>query len=206
MKKLITIMGAVWLVMMPFLSSAQNNTFNLQVKETNGQPIPGATILVNNKRTLVADAQGMIAISNAGNSNITISAIGYKSKTIRTDTLTQTNIFLDKDVANLDEVVITGFATTVKRRNLANAVTTISSKELSGTAPAETFDEALEGKIPGAYINANSGAPGGGVSVKLRGITSVYGTTQPLYVVDGLFIDNSSTSSVVKAATNAASG
>jgi len=199
-------MGAVWLVMMPFLSSAQNNTFNLQVKETNGQPIPGATILVNNKRTLVADAQGMIAISNAGNSNITISAIGYKSKTIRTDTLTQTNIFLDKDVANLDEVVITGFATTVKRRNLANAVTTISSKELSGTAPAETFDEALEGKIPGAYINANSGAPGGGVSVKLRGITSVYGTTQPLYVVDGVFLDNSSTSSGLNAVTNAASG
>ncbi len=206
MKKLIIITGVVWLIMLPFLAPAQNSTLNLQVRETNGQPIPGATILVNKKRTLVADAQGMVTISNAGNATINISAIGYKSKSIKTDTLTQTTIFLSKDVANLDEVVVTGLATTVKRRNLANAVTTISYRELSGTAPAQTFDEALEGKIPGAYINANSGAPGGGVSIKLRGVTSVYATTQPLYVVDGIFVDNSSTSAGLNAVTNAASG
>ncbi|HVZ98205.1 MAG TPA: TonB-dependent receptor plug domain-containing protein, partial [Chitinophagaceae bacterium] len=206
MKKLIIITGIAWLTTLPFLSRAQNGTLNLQIKETNGQPIPGATVLINKKRTLVADAQGMISVSDAHNASITISAIGFKSKTIKTDTLTQTSILLDKDVANLDEVVITGFATTIKRRNLANAVTTISSKELSGTAPAQTFDEALEGKIPGAYINANSGAPGGGVSVKLRGVTSIYGTTQPLYVVDGVFVDNSTTSSGLNAVTNAASG
>ena len=83
---------------------------------------------------------------------------------------------------------------------------TISSKELNGTAPAQTFDAALNGKIPGAYINANSGAPGGGISVKLRGVTSVYGNTQPLYVVDGVFIDNTATSAGLNAVTSAASG
>ena len=113
---------------------------------------------------------------------------------------------MEQDVAKLDEVVVTGLSTTVKRRNLANAVATISSKELSGTAPAQTLDAALEGKIPGAYINANSGAPGGGISVKLRGVTSVYGNTQPLYVVDGVFVDNSTTSAGLNAVTTAASG
>ncbi|MBV9961299.1 MAG: TonB-dependent receptor plug domain-containing protein, partial [Parafilimonas sp.] len=190
----------------PFLSHAQTNTVNLQIKESNGQPIPAATILIDKKRTLIADAQGKIAMPNAGNSIITISATGFKSQTVKADTLTITTIILQPDVANLDEVVVTGLSTTVKRRNLANAVATISSKELIGTAPAQTFDAALEGKIPGAYINANSGAPGGGVSVKLRGVTSVYGNTQPLYVVDGVFVDNSSTSAGLNAVTSATSG
>ena len=105
-------------------------------------------------------------------------------------------------MARLDEVVVTGLTTGVKRRNLANAVATISSKELNGVAPAQTFDAALNGKIPGAYINANSGAPGGGISVKLRGVTSVYGNTQPLYVVDGVFVDNSSTSAGLNVVTS----
>lgn len=206
MKKLITFATLMWLTITPFLSHAQNTPVNLQVKESNGQPIPSATILVDKKRTLITDAQGKITIPNAGSSVITISATGFKSQTIKADTLIQTTIMLQQDVANLDEVVVTGLSTTVKRRNLANAVATISSKELSGTAPAQTLDAALEGKIPGAYINANSGAPGGGISVKLRGVTSVYGNTQPLYVVDGVFIDNSTTSAGLNTVTSAAAG
>lgn len=206
MKKLKLILPVVLLFALPFFSHAQTHTLDLQVEETNGQPIAGATILVNKQRAFVADAQGRVSISNVPNTILTISAVGFKSRTIKTDTLQQNTIFLLKDVANLDEVVVTGLATSVKRRNLANSVTTISSKELNGTAPAQTFDEALEGKIPGSYVNANSGAPGGGVSVKLRGITSIYGQTQPLYVVDGVFLDNSSTSAGLNAVTNASSG
>ena len=110
------------------------------------------------------------------------------------------------EIKRLDEVIVTGLATTVKRKNSANAVGTISSSELNGTAPAQTFDAALNGKIPGAYINANGGAPGGGISVKLRGVTSIYGNTQPLYVVDGVFIDNKATSGGLNAVTRASSG
>lgn len=205
MKKLKTIMGMALLFLIPLLSMSQN-TRSLQVLETNGQPVAGATILLNKQRALVADAQGRVSISELPNSVITISSVGFKSRTIKTDTLKQNTIYLLKDVANLDEVVVTGLATSVKRSNLANAVTTISAKELNETAPAQTFDQALEGKIPGAYINANTGAPGGGVTVKLRGITSVYGQTQPLYVVDGVFLDNSSTSAGLNAVTNAATG
>jgi hypothetical protein len=69
---------------------------------------------------------------------------------------------LEEDVARLDEVIVTGLATSVKRRNLSNAVATISSNQLQGIAPAQTFDAALNGKILGATINSNNGAPGGG--------------------------------------------
>jgi hypothetical protein len=113
---------------------------------------------------------------------------------------------MTEDAGRLDEVVVTGLATSVKRRNLANAVVSISSRDLTGTAPAQTFDAALNGKVPGALINANSGAPGGGISVKLRGVTSVFGNTQPLFVVDGVFIDNSAVSGGLNAVTGASSG
>ena len=95
-----------------------------------------------------------------------------------------------EDIARLDEIVVTGLSTTIKRRNLANSVATINATQLNGVAPSQTFDQALNGKIPGATINSNTGAPGGGQSVKLRGVTSVYGNTQPLYVMDGVFVDN----------------
>jgi TonB-dependent starch-binding outer membrane protein SusC len=111
-----------------------------------------------------------------------------------------------EDVARLDEIVVTGLSTTVKRRNLANAVTTISATQLNGVAPSQTFDEALNGKIPGANIVSNTGSPGGGESVKLRGVTSVYGNTQPLYVIDGVFIDNTATSAGLNFVTGALKG
>lgn len=206
MKKLILIAVLSWFMLIPLLSQAQNTVTSFQVVETNGLPIPGASITINNtKRIIIADQQGKVNFQHVANALITISSTGFKSKTLNTDTVSSL-VVLEEDVARLDEVVVTGLSTTVKRRNLANAVTTISSKELSGIAPAQTFDGALEGKIPGAYINANSGAPGGGVSVKLRGVTSVYGNTQPLYVVDGVFVDNSATSAGLNAVTSASSG
>src|SRR4249919_1728968 len=64
----------------------------------------------------------------------------------------------------------------------------------------------MSGKVPGAYINANSGAPGGGISVKLRGVTSFFGNTQPLFVVDGVYMDNSAVSGGLNAVTAAAAG
>jgi TonB-dependent SusC/RagA subfamily outer membrane receptor len=111
-----------------------------------------------------------------------------------------------EDIARLDEIVVSGVSTAIKRRNLANAVVTINATQLNGVAPAQTFDQALNGKIVGANINANSGTPGGGLSVKLRGVTSIYGNTQPLYIIDGVFVDNTATSAGLNYITGAAAG
>jgi TonB-linked SusC/RagA family outer membrane protein len=86
--------------------------------------------------------------------------------------------------------VVTGLASSIKRSNLANAVTTISAQQLLGTTQIQTTDGALYGKVPGANINMNSGAPGGGASVQLRGISSLVGASQPLYIVDGVYVNN----------------
>ena len=94
----------------------------------------------------------------------------------------------------MEEVVVTGLASSVKRSNLANAVASVSSAELSQVANAQTLDGALNGKFKGASISSNSGSPGGGMSFRLRGITSLSGFNQPLIIMDGVYLDNSSIS------------
>ena len=192
--------------LLPGLLPAQNKTISGKVTDTKSNPVPGVSIVAKTGGSTITDAEGRFTLSASDNTVLTISSIGFKTQLVTLNGNNNIEIKLEEDVARLDEVVVTGLATTVKRRNLANAVATISSRELSGVAPAQTFDAALNGKIPGAYINANTGAPGGGMSVKLRGVTSVYGNTQPLYVIDGVFADNSSTSAGLNVITTAAAG
>ena len=187
---------------------SQNSSITGTITDAAGRPIVGATILVRTTtRGTSTDADGKFQLSGDIKNGLVISALGFVTKTIGAAQLSgDLHVALQEDITHLDEVVVTGLATTIKRRNAANAVSTISSKELDGVAPAQTFDGALEGKVTGAYINANSGSPGGGISVKLRGVTSVYGATQPLYVVDGVFIDNTATSAGLNAITGAQAG
>ncbi|QEC42158.1 SusC/RagA family TonB-linked outer membrane protein [Pseudobacter ginsenosidimutans] len=178
------------------------------VTDAKNNPLQGVSVKVKNSNIGTStDASGRFSLTvpKAG-ASLEISSVGYKTKTLQTSESSAISITMEEDAGRLDEVVVTGLATSVKRRNLANAVVSISSKELTGTAPAQTFDAALNGKVPGALINANSGAPGGGISVKLRGVTSVFGNTQPLFVVDGVFIDNSSVSGALSAVTGAVPG
>jgi TonB-linked SusC/RagA family outer membrane protein len=201
--KLLYIIGWLIITIIPVSLFAQTKTLTGTVTAANNAPVPGATITVKNSSQAVAsDGNGKFTINVPENAELIISAIGYKTQTIHVSG-NSLQVKLAEDVSRLDEVVVTGLSTSVKRKNLSNAVSVIGSKELSGTAPAQTFDAALEGKIPGANINSNSGSPGGGVSVKLRGVTSVYGNTQPLYVVDGVYVDNTATSGGLNAVTQA---
>jgi len=206
-KNILFIIGWLIITIIPVTLFAQTRALTGIVTASNNSPIAGATIAVKNSSLAVpSDANGRFTINVPDNAVVIISAIGYKTQTITITGNYNLKVTLDEDVSNLDEVVVTGLSTSVKRKNLANSVAVIGHAELNGTAPAQTFDAALEGKIPGANINANSGSPGGGISVKLRGVTSVYGNTQPLYVIDGVEADNSITSGGLNAVTAAASG
>ncbi|PWT99309.1 MAG: SusC/RagA family TonB-linked outer membrane protein, partial [Bacteroidetes bacterium] len=195
-------------ILLPTLILAQTKTITGRIVDAGGNPVPGASILIKQtNQGTSTDADGKFSLSIPANASIVISNTGYKSQTISANNFSPEMVVkLEEDVARLEEVVVTGLTTNVKRRNLANSVATLSSKQLDGIAPAQTFDAAINGKISGAYINANTGAPGGGISVKLRGVTSVYGNTQPLYVVDGVFMDNTATSAGLNAVTSAAAG
>src|SRR5438876_3418559 len=100
---------------------------------------------------------------------------------------------LEPDVFNLEAVVVTGQATGVERRNAAIASTVVTAAEVTA-APAPAVDPALAGRVPGAYIQQNSGAPGGGTQVQIRGSNTVIGSSNPLYVVDGVIYSDASIS------------
>src|SRR5215475_9750582 len=107
--------------------------------------------------------------------NLMIRAIGFKRQQVPVPQTQETvDVALEPDVFKLEEIVITGQATGVENRNLANAVSTVSAGELT-RAPTSTIESALQGKIPGATIQANSGAPGGGIQVNLRGVSTIIG-------------------------------
>ena len=153
------IVGLLCIFLLPCYLLAQQKAISGRVTDAKGVPMPGASVVIKQTNTgTVTDAEGKFKLSAPASSTIIITASGFKSQSFSAQSFqNEAEIKLEEDFAKLDEVVVTGLATTVKRRNLANAVATVSSKELNGVAPAQTFDGALNGKVPGAYINANSG-------------------------------------------------
>ena len=160
--------------------------------EGSNEPVPSATVTVIGT-TLggITDADGRFTVpAPAGPATLRVRRIGYTPKTVSVSAaLSDVNVALAKDVLELDKQVITGTATTVSSINAANAVTVVSSETLN-RVPAQTIDQALQGKIAGATITQNSGAPGGGMQVQLRGVSTVNAGFNPLYVIDGVVASN----------------
>ena len=154
------------------------------------------------------DASGKFTINNVPAGAITLQArrIGYGAKDIPlTADQNEITIQLKADVLQLSQMVITGQATQVSKANLANDVGTVGAEDLTHTH-AQTLDDALTGKVAGAMISSNSGAPGGGMQIQMRGVTSIFGNSEPLYVVDGLPISNTTINNGLNALTQSAGG
>lgn len=195
------------LFIFPFVLSAQSVITGTLTSESSGETIPFANVIekgTSNGTTTDIDGNYSIQVSSLP-VTLVFSSLGFATQEV-VATSTSVNIALKVSSQALDEVVVTGLATSIKRSNSANAVASISSDELTGRTPPTTLDGALYGKFAGAVINANSGAPGGGLSVKLRGATSIQGNTQPLYIIDGVYIDNSSIAAGLNAVSAAAAG
>jgi TonB-linked SusC/RagA family outer membrane protein len=170
-------------------AAAQDRTISGHVTDrATNQGLPGVTVLA--KGTTIGtstNSEGVYSITiPATVTRLSFSFIGYVNQE-RAIEGSVVDVALATDVKQLDEVVVNGLASTVKRSNLANSVATVSASELYGRTRPVTVDAALNGKIAGANISSNSGAPGGGVSVQLRGISTLTGNVQPLYIIDGVY-------------------
>src|SRR5581483_2916022 len=140
--------------------------------------------------TIREDGTFTIAVP-ARDVTITVRSIGFKSRTVAVPaSQNAVQVVLERDYFQLEAIVVTGAATGVERRNVANAVASVSAEQLVKQAPTATLEQALQGKLSGAQISENSGAPGGGMVVRLRGVTSIIGQFQPLYVIDGVIASN----------------
>ncbi|MCB0376663.1 MAG: carboxypeptidase-like regulatory domain-containing protein, partial [Sinomicrobium sp.] len=195
------------LIMFPVVVFAQG-TVSGSVSDEEGLPLPGVNVVIQGtSKGTTSDFDGNFSIEISDfPANLVFSSLGYERKTIAVTSPTTLNVVLGQAATGLEEVVVTGLATSVKRSNLANTVATISSEQLVGVVQPQTLDAALAGQFTGAVVNANSGAPGGGLSVKLRGATSIFGNSQPLYIVDGVYVDNSSIAAGLNVVSAAAAG
>ena len=189
---------------------AQRRTVSGSVADSvSGVAVPGATVTVRGTSIGASTGQdGRFTLANVppGAARLTVRRIGYRPHevAVRGDE-TELRVVLVPDLLQLAEVVVTGQATAIERRNLPNAVATVSGEEVSRVS-SQSVEHALQGKVAGAVIQTNSGAPGGGVQVRMRGITSINAQSDPLYVVDGVMVSNIAIPSNQNAVTNAAGG
>jgi len=178
------------------IASAQQRQITGQVTSTTGEAVAGANVSITGTAfAAVTNSDGRYAITApAGAVTLVVRRIAFKRKEVSVPAdQNAADVTLEPDVFNLEAVVVTGQATGVERRNAAIATSVVTGAEVSAM-PAPALDRALQGRVPGAYIQQNSGAPGGGTQIQIRGSNTVVGSADPLYVVDGVIVSDASIS------------
>ncbi len=187
-KRLTMIMGG--LVLGTSMAFAQTTVTGTVVSQDDGEPVIGASVKIAGTKTgTVTDAEGNFVLPNAGKGAVLeISYLGMQTKTMKASN--KMKIVLTSDSKNLDEVVVTAMGITRSEKTLGYAATTIKNDEIVGARTTNVAD-ALSGKIAGVQVSATSGDPGSVTNVVIRGYGSINGSNQPLYVVDGVPLQNS---------------
>ncbi len=191
------------LMLLPLLAFGQtkaNYTISGKVTDEAGEPLIGVTVVLAELRGAgtITDLDGMYSLSGsatAGDYTLEMSYVGYATQrfkvAIGSSSTIEQNASLGNDILNLDEVVVTGASATSTRKQLGNAVNVVEGSQLARAGTVNALG-ALSGKVMGAQITQNDGGPGGGISVRLRGPSTINGASQPLFIVDGVIVDNSS--------------
>ena len=177
----------------PLSALAQGKHITGRVSDTKAEPIVGAVIKIQNKAAVVTDAEGRYAIDAEPGDVLDITCIGMQSQRLKVGNRSTLNVVLQDDAVKLDDIVVVGYGT-MKKRDLSGAVAKISGDDLLGTG-ASSFNQALQGKVSGVVVNKTDGAPGGAISINVRGANSFTTSTEPLYIVDGVPFETAGTPS-----------
>ncbi len=154
------------------------------VKDSNGEPIIGATIQEKGAKNMaVTDLDGNFSIELSGGKQITVSYIGMKTATVNVSGKSSVNVVMEDEATTLNDVVVIGYGT-VKKKDLTGAVTSVSAKDLANI-PVSTASEAIQGKMAGVTVTTTEGSPDADVKIRVRGGGSLSQDNSPLYIVDG---------------------
>lgn len=165
-------------------ASAQNKNVSGNIKDKSGENLPGVNIIIKGTTAGTStDFDGNYTISVPANATLVVSYIGYFDKEISVGENTTLNVVLEMSTKSLDEVVIVAYGTQIKR-NVTGAVQTLKGSELADI-PVPLLTQKLQGKLAGVQITQNTGIPGQGLTVRIRGAASISAGSDPLYVVDG---------------------
>ena len=157
-----------------------------KVTDSNGLPLPGVNIVVQGTTTgTQSDFDGNFSIeANQGNI-LVFSYIGYVTKEVVVDSSFQINVQLEQDTAELSEVVVSVGYGLQRKSDLTGSIASIKGEDIA-RLPVSSLDAGLQGRASGTYISSPSGTPGGGITIQVRGSTSITASSEPLYVIDGI--------------------
>ena len=182
MKKILTLL---LLTVLSFAALAQGRLISGKVTDAGGNALPGVTVqLVGTGTGTITDMDGFYNINANSADTLRFSFIGFVAQKIPVAAQTTINVTLQEETALLDEVVVIGYGTQ-KKKDLTTAVSVVDQKEIE-ERPIISAAQALQGKAAGVQVTQPSGKPGVGLSVRVRGSTSVLAGNEPLYVIDGV--------------------
>lgn len=189
-----------FLMAFSMLAHAQTSyTFKGKVTTAEGETLPGATVQIEGTNFgTVTDIEGDYTFQaniEEGSYVLIIRSLGLLTEEIPVTLGAQTEIVNDanltSDILNLDEIIVTGVSAATSRKQLGNAISSLDATAMENTG-AVAVDQAIAGKVAGALVQQNSGDPAGGISIRLRGASTVVGSSDPLYIIDGVFLNNNS--------------
>ena len=174
-------------------ASAQNvNVFGTVTDANSGEEVIGATVKVKGSTAAtISDMEGKYKLAVKPGSTIEVTYVGYQPKQVKVSKGGQLDIQLSEDINMLEQVVVVGYGT-MKRSDLTGSVSSIDEKAIKQGVNT-SLEQAMQGRIAGVQVTQNSGAPGGGISVQIRGINSLSGN-EPLYVIDGIQVSGQTSS------------
>lgn len=166
-------------------NSAPLKIIGIVTSQTDGQPLFGVNVHIKGTdQKTTSDTDGSFTVTARIGETIVFSYLGFVKQEVKI-TDQQLTVQLIEDLKALNEVVVIGYGK-AKRKDLTGSISSISGDELRRTQPV-TFDQALQGKVAGVVVQQTSGQPGGGVNIQIRGMSS-FGSSSPLYVIDGVII------------------
>src|SRR5690606_21284934 len=189
MKAKLAWMLAPFLVLCMSISFAQEKVITGNVTDQDGLPLPGVSIVVvgttNGTQT---DFDGNYSIMAATGQVLRFSYIGQTTIERTIGASNTMNVQMEEDAQALEEVVVTGY-TTQRRSDITGSIVKVDSEKL-GSVIATSVDQALQGNVAGLTLSSTSGTPGSTANIRIRGISSITAGNEPLYVIDGVPIDN----------------
>jgi len=198
---------AVLIAVLSFtISFAQNRKITGTVTDDKQAPLVGATVSVKGtKIATTTDAVGKFTLNVPSNGNtLVVSYVGMQNREIAIGSNDVINAALTPTAGSMSDVVVVGYGR-ARKANLTVSQTGVSAKDIEKTVNT-TVEQAIQGRAAGVYVTQNSGQPGGGISVNIRGISTINGSTQPLWVIDGVQIQNSDVSYGNQSTSNPLSG
>lgn len=182
------------LLLLVFLGLFAQNTFSVKGKvlDAAGDPVIGCSILEKGTTNgAVSDTEGKFSLNASSNGTLLFSYIGFVTQEVAIESKNEINITLDEDRVNLQEVVVIGYET-VNKRDVLGSVSSVSSKQFKDV-PISNAGEAIQGRLAGVQILSSEGAPGADILVRVRGGGSITQDNSPLYIVDGVQVENALT-------------